>query len=75
MRIAGEVKLHLGIDRRWYVVEASRADSDSHRVVGRPDGYLSHKEASRWRALYRLVRRLQLSSRDDTQTNAVAQVG
>lgn len=58
MRLLGDIGLHLGLDRRWYVVE-QRADPDKPRIIGRPEGYPSHHEASRWRRLYRAVRDLQ----------------
>jgi len=59
MLLRGDIDLHLATDRRWYVVERAPPDPDGHRIIGRPEGYGSHREASRWRALYREVRGLQ----------------
>jgi hypothetical protein len=71
MRLRGDINLHLATDRRWYVVEDSRFDDEPHRIIGRPEGYGSHREASRWRRLYREVRGLQVgktSGRDGNRT-------
>lgn len=63
MRIIGEVGLNLGIDRRWYVVEKGIVDSDDERIIGSPSGYLTHREASRWKNRYRAVREIQRQGR------------
>lgn len=55
MTLRDEIHLHLGTDRRWYVVEGRHRG----RIIGRPEGYGSHREATRWRRLYRAVRELQ----------------
>jgi len=60
MRLRGDIELHLGIDRRWYVVER-RTFNPEGRIIGRPEGYSSHHEARRWRTLYRAVRELQVA--------------
>lgn len=59
MRLRGDISLHLSLDRRWYVVEDAPSDPGGHRIIGRPEGYGSHREARRWRTLYREVHALQ----------------
>jgi hypothetical protein len=71
MRLRGNIDLHLDTDRRWYVVEQREFAPEERRIIGRPEGYVTHREASRWRRLYREVRALQVgktSGRDGIHT-------
>lgn len=60
MKLRGDIGLRLGIRGRWFIVEHGLEWPEIERIIGSPEGYGSHQEASHWRRLYRVVRDLQV---------------